>query len=172
MVTIHNPQFDDYLKMHRLVGRIDGLVQHPAHVYKIMCDHFGDSIFLASQKEPPQTDPVGLMLGIVSRSMHGLLFVWQIGVEKQVQGMGVGSQLLQRTIEYGRDAGLPGVMATVETTNTNSQRLFEKNGFEIATEKYQDEYTRISKSTGKPALENYYGSGTDQIFYEFLFGQT
>lgn len=169
-MIIHNPYFDDYLKMHRLVGRIDGLVQHPAHVYKIMCDHFGDAVFLANEGEPEETEPVGLMLGFISTRMNDLLFVWQIGVDESAQGKGIGSKLLQATIEHARKAGHRGLMATVETTNVASQKLFEKNGFTIATDKYQNEYTELLKTDGKAALKNYYGSGTDQIFYELLLG--
>ena len=169
-MIIHNPYFDDYLKMHRLVGRIEGLVQHPAHVYKIMCDHFGDSVFLANEGEPQETEPVGLMLGIISTKMKGLLFVWQIGVDENARGKGIGSKLLQSTIDHARNVGHRGVMATVETTNIASQKLFEKNGFEIVTEKYQDEYTELLISDGKAALKNYYGSSTDQIFYELSLG--
>jgi diaminobutyrate acetyltransferase len=168
MMNLHNPHYNDYQKMHRLTGRIDGLVQHPAHVYKIMCDHFGNSIFLADAEDQPEGELSGLMLGIISQKMDNLLFIWQIGVDKRVQGKGLGSRLLEKTIRYACDAGYRGLMATVETANIQSQKLFEKFNFGIATEKYQNEHAILIETKGKAALKNYYGSGSDQIFYELL----
>ena len=167
MINIHNPSEESYVEMHRLAGDIDGLVQHPAHVYKIMCDHFGDSIFLAEVKDQ-LAEPVtmGMMLGLSSHKMSGLLFVWQIGVASDMQGAGLGSRLLSVTIDHARNAGYQKVMATVETTNTGSQKLFEKHGFQVVSHNYAQPNHVLVNQHQKPAIQNYYGSGTDQIFYE------
>lgn len=168
MIYLKNPEGNDYAEMYRLAGEIDGIVQHAEHVYKIMCDHFGQSIFIARKSIGSGNDPmVGLMLGFVSRRMDGLLFVWQIGVHPSGQGKGTGSQLMQKTISYARSSGCKKVMATVETDNYQSQHLFEKAGFVIATKKYRYGDYEIKTVNKKQAIKNYYGSGTDQIFYEY-----
>ncbi|MGC9345037.1 MAG: hypothetical protein ACP5E3_20195, partial [Bacteroidales bacterium] len=57
------------------------------------------------------------------------------------------------------------VIATVETDNTPSQRLLEKFGFNIDSQKYRKGDQEMLNVDGREAIKNYYGSGTDQIFY-------
>jgi RimJ/RimL family protein N-acetyltransferase len=56
-------------------------------------------------------------------------------------------------------------MATVETTNIGSQRLFEKLGFTIKSKECKAPGQILTMNDGKEAVVNYYGSGTDQVFY-------
>ncbi|MFO8130413.1 MAG: GNAT family N-acetyltransferase [Bacteroidales bacterium] len=167
MLAIDTVRGEDYKAVHRLAGEIDGIVQHAGHVYKIMADHFGDSFFIAHEKK--QNGPsvvLGFMLGFVSQKFKGHLFVWQIAVSHKSQGKKVGSGLLKHTVEYARKTrDCHAVMATVETTNIGSQRLFEKLGFTIRSEKFRGNGQVLTVHHGKEAVENFYGSGTDQIFY-------
>ncbi|MFO7852589.1 MAG: GNAT family N-acetyltransferase [Bacteroidota bacterium] len=164
MIKIDTHKGTDFLKIHQLAGKIDGIVQHPGHVYKIMADHFGDTFFIA--REENDIEILGFMMGFVSRKMKGELFVWQIAVSGNAQGKGVGSKLLQHTLDYAIKANdCNAVIATVETDNTPSQRLFEKFGFNIDSQKYRKGDQEMLTVDGREAIKNYYGSGTDQIFY-------
>lgn len=166
MIVVKSIDPDAYAEVHRLAGRIRGIVQHPAHLYKIMSDHFGDTFFVARETEDGKEPILGFMMGFVSQSIRGHLFVWQIAVTEKAHGKGIGSKLLDHTIDYARKAlDCTAVMATVETVNAGSQRLFEKNGFQIASERFKQPGQDLTVRNQKEAVVNYYGSGTDQVFY-------
>lgn len=167
MIKIGTLAETDFLKIHELAGKIDGIVQHPEHIYKIMADHFGDTFFIAKREnEDNDVDVLGFMMGFVSRKMNGELFVWQIAVSENAQGESIGSKLLQHTIDYAKKVDdCNAVIATVETDNMPSQKLFEKFGFKIDSRKYRTGNQKMITVNGKEAIKNYYGSGTDQIFY-------
>ncbi len=167
MITIDTVSGKDYKAVYRLAGEIEGIVQHAEHVYKIMADHFGDCFFIASEKkEDGRSIVLGFMMGLMSRTFKGQLFVWQIAVSRKSQGKKLGSALLKHTLDYARKCkDCKEVMATVETTNIGSQRLFEKLGFTIKSKEFKDPGQMLTINNGKEAVVNYYGSGTDQIFY-------
>ncbi len=167
MITIDAIGSKEFKTVCRLAGEVDGIVQHAEHVYKIMADHFGDSFFIARETtKDGRSEMLGFMLGFVSQKFKGHFFVWQIAVSHESQGKKVGSRLLNHTVEHARKSfGCQVVMATVETTNIGSQRLFEKLGFTIGSAKFKKPSQALTVHNGKQAVENYYGSGTDQIFY-------
>ena len=167
MITIDTVSGKDYKAVYRLAGEIEGIVQHAEHVYKIMADHFGDCFFIAREKkEDGRSILLGFMMGLMSRTFKGQLFVWQIAVSRKSQGKKLGSALLKHTLDYARKCeDCKEVMATVETTNIGSQRLFEKHGFAIKSKEFKGPGQMLIMNNGKEAVVNYYGSGTDQIFY-------
>lgn len=155
----------EFIEVQKIAGEIEGIVQHPEHVYKIMADHFADTFFVA-RDDSPKNEIVGFMLGFISQTIHNHLFIWQIAVSEKVQGKGIGSKLLQFTIDNCKKTdACSAVVATVETTNKASQNLFESFDFKITSKKFAAPYQEIIKQDGKEAVENYYNSGTDQIFY-------
>lgn len=165
MISIAKTKEKEFVEVYKLAGQIDGIVQHPSHLYKIMADHFADTFFVAKDGFK-KNEIVGFMLGFVSQKLKGHLFVWQIAVSPKVQGKGVGSKLLKYTIDYCRKMdACSKIIATVETTNKASQYLFEKFNFSIASRIYKAPYQELINCKGKEAIKNYYNSGTDQIFY-------
>ncbi len=167
MIVIEKQSGKDFLEVHRLAGRIAGIVPHPAHLYKIMADHFGDTFFVAKDMaEDGDYDILGFMLGFLSRRIRGHLFVWQVAVSEEFQGKGIATKLLEHTIEYAKKSDeCEAVMATVETGNMASRRLFETVGFHIDSGGFRGEGQELITSGEKEAVRNYYQSGTDQIFY-------
>lgn len=167
MIIIDTVSGEDYKTVYKLAGEIEGIVQHAEHVYKIMADHFGDYFFIArDKKEDGSSIVLGFMMGLMSRSFKGQLFVWQIAVSRKSQGKKLGSALLKHTLDYAHKCkDCQEVMATVETTNIGSQRLFEKLGFTIKSEEFKSPGQILTVNNGKRAVVDYYGSGTDQIFY-------
>ena len=166
MINIEQVSLNDHPEIHRLAGRIRGIVQHPEHVYKIMAVHFGETFYVARESELKTFPIQGFMMGFVSQTVPGHLFVWQIAVSEEAHGKGIGTQLLEHTIAYARESKeCTAVMATVETVNKGSQRLFEKMGFHIDSERFMERGQELTRRSSKEAVINYYGSGTDQIFY-------
>jgi len=167
MIVIEKQSGTDFLQVHRLSGEIAGIVPHPAHLYKIMADHFGDTFFVAKDvAEDGEYEILGFMMGFISRKVPGHLFVWQVAVSEEFQGKGIATKLLEHTIDYAkRSDECEAVMATVETGNTASQRLFETVGFHIDSGRFRGEGQELITRKGKEAVRDYYQSGTDQIFY-------
>lgn len=166
MIKVEEHKADDFSKIHDIAGEIDGIVQHPTHVYKIMADHFGHTFFVAREYQSNQNKILGFMLGFLSERIKGHLFIWQIAVTKNTQGKGVGSKLMDYTINYAKNLdNCHKILATVETDNFASQSLFEKYNFEIKSGNYKGKNQEIIFENEKKAVKNYYGSGTNQIFY-------
>lgn len=167
MIVIENIKHDEYRKVYALAGEIDGIEQHAEHVYKIMSDHFGSTFFIAKVPDKEGTlKATGFMMGYMSQEIRGHLFVWQIAVSDQSKGQGIGHRLLKHTVCFAHSKyGCTAVMATVETGNIPSQNLFEKLDFKIESSRFVQPGQELITHEDKQAVRNYYGSGTDQIFY-------
>jgi|GEM_PF-1356953 len=173
MIKISSIQPGQYRDIHVLAGGIEGIVQHPPHFYRIMADHFGDSFFVATQDTSGSPEPVGFMMGFISSRIKGHLFIWQIAVAPEAHGRGIGGKLLSHTIGYARShPHCTALLATVETVNIASQRLFESRNFSIESGRFRGPDQQLILAEGKSAVQNYYGTGTDQIFYLLDLSQT
>ncbi len=166
MVKIETIKENDFISVYTVAGKIKGIVQHAEHLYKIMSDHFGDTFFVAREDpENGNSEIIGFMLGFISQKIPGYLFIWQIAVAEKSHGEKLGSRLLEYTIDQAIQKNCKAVMATVETTNTASQKLFEKFGFSIDSGEFKRKGQKLEYENNKEAIRNYYNSGTDQIFY-------
>lgn len=159
-MEIREASVEDYLDLHDLVGKIEGIVQHPTHFYKIMLQYFGNSIIVAVDND----ELVGFLLGFVSQTNPEEYFIWQLGVDPQHRGKKIAGKIMKSTIDTARRFGCKKVTATVETTNKPSQGLFESSGFAIVT---NESLGDVIHEHGKPAIKNYYASGTNQVFYQY-----
>ncbi|MBD3369923.1 GNAT family N-acetyltransferase [Candidatus Fermentibacteria bacterium] len=147
---------DDFKEVHALAERIEGIVGHPVHLYKILMDHFGD-FFLVARIDG---ETAGFQQGFPSVSREGAYFLWQVGVSPDFRKRGVASALVKETEKVAASAGCTAVEATVETVNYASQGLFESLGYVVAS------YGDTIEVEGKRAMPDFYGSGTDQILYK------
>lgn len=156
-MKITNPTENDIEKIHRLIGELEGLVQHPLHFYNIMVRYFGNSFFVAKKGDRL----IGFVWGFISQTNREIFFLWQIGVAKDFRGKNTAQQLIRRLMDFAGENGCKKIHATVETGNIASWKMFEKMGFQNVSE------GNTIVEHGKKALVNYYGSGTHQILYEY-----
>lgn len=156
-MTITTPSNDDFIEIQKLIGELKGLVQHPVHFYKIMIHYFGNSFFIIKKDDKI----IGFVWGFVSQTNKDILFLWQIGVIKEFRGKNIAQKLVERFIEYAKDNNCKKVHATVETGNIASWKMFEKMGFKNVS------MGNTIVENEKKAIVNYYGSGTNQILYEY-----
>ncbi len=156
-MDVITPSDDDIPEIHRLIGELKGLVRHPVHFYSIMIRYFRNSFFII--KETGKI--IGFVWGFVSQTDPGVLFLWQIGVAKPFWGKKIAHKLIERFIECAREHGCIKVHATVETGNFASWKMFEKMGFRNISS------GNTIVENGRKAMVNYYGSGTNQILYEY-----
>lgn len=164
-MEIREALVDDYLKLHELIGKIEGIVQHPTHFYKIMIRYFGNSIPVAIENG----EFVGFLLGFVSQTDSDEFFIWQLGVDPAQRGKKIAKKIMEYTKSIAKQKGCRRITATVETVNKPSQRLFESCGYQIVT---NDSLGELIEEHGKLAVKNYYSSGTNQVFYELKIDPT
>ncbi len=158
-MKIRKASVEDFLKLHDLIGKIEGIVQHPTHFYKIMINNFGNSIIIAEESG----ELTGFLLGFVSQTDPDEFFIWQLGVDPAFRGRKIAKRIMQATIDSAADHKCKRITATVETTNKASQRLFESSGFIIVTNESLGE---LIEEHDKLAVKDYYASGTNQVFYQ------
>ena len=156
-MTITTPSENDFFQIHELIGQLEGLVQHPVHFYKIATKYFGNSFFVAKENEKI----VAFVWGFISQTNKEVFFLWQIGVSKDYRGKKLAPQLIDRLIDFAKANHCKKIHATVEPVNIASWKLFEKTGFQNVS----SGDTLIEN--GKKAMVDYYGSGTNQILYEY-----
>lgn len=68
---------------------------------------------------------------IKSMPEEGELFVEFMAVKPQYRGMGVGTALLRKAIDFAREGGFTRVRLFVRAENTSAKRLYEKLGFVV-----------------------------------------
>lgn len=83
--------------------------------------HFAETCLIAEHD--------GRLLGFVTAfeppSESGVLFVWQIAVDRKARGRGIGTALLRQLLELPAGRAATRLEATVSPGNEPSKRLFE-----------------------------------------------
>jgi ribosomal protein S18 acetylase RimI-like enzyme len=68
-----------------------------------------------------------------------------IAVIEKEKGNGLGKKMMAQLIQTAKEQNIPSIHLTVDTTNENAIKLYEKFGFKI--EKKMDTYNRYSLKT-------------------------
>lgn len=122
-IIFTNLSEDNISKIHRLVGKLEGLVQHPLLFYNIMFRYFGNSFFLSSRKETGWPVLYGASF---SRLYREIFFLRQIGAAKDFREKNIAQQMIRRLTVFARQNGYKKIHTTVETGNIASWKMFEK----------------------------------------------
>ncbi|XP_052780929.1 uncharacterized protein LOC128217667 [Mya arenaria] len=87
------------------------------------------------------------------------LHFYTLGVHKNYRRMGLGSKLLGAAVELGREIGFKAIKG--EGTSNFSQRIYEKEKFDLILTMPYDEYTykgrKIIDGTGEHTMTKVYG---------------
>lgn len=157
-MRIRNPKESEFETVYQFVSKCKPLERHSVHFYKIMLRYFGDTSFVAMDKGKIR----GFVLGFVSQTQKKTFFLWQIGISPAMQGKGIGQRLLEAIERRIKNKSIKRIELTVDPKNKPSQRLFEKNGYSVISQKED----QIIKIKNKKAVKNYYGPGAHFILYE------
>lgn len=89
---------------------------------------------IAAEPEPiaPDTAPMFVPLLELEALAPGSYYVNVLAVEPAHRGSGVGTTLLKRAEELGREAGCAGLSLIVSDGNPGARRLYERFGFRAA----------------------------------------
>ncbi len=104
----------------RLVRSAGTLEVNSAYFYVLFASDFGDTCLIAEINDAM----VGAVIGYRPPARPESAFVWQIGVAPEVQGHGLGRQLLREWLSLPANADARWLTATVAEDNIASGRLF------------------------------------------------
>lgn len=119
-IAFRRPTVEDGAAMWACVGRTKVLEQNTCYAYVLFAAHFADTCVLAEI----DGRVAGVVIGYRPPTSPDAAFVWQIGVDPDFQGRGLGKKLLEEFIRLPgcRDANF--LETTVTPSNETSRRLF------------------------------------------------
>jgi L-2,4-diaminobutyric acid acetyltransferase len=152
------PNESDFERVYDFVSACKPLESYAVHFYKIMLRYFRNTCLVAEENNVI----VGFVLGFVSQVDPKTYFLWQIGVSPEKQGQGIGNRLLTEMESLLKKTRVGRMELTVDPENITSQKLVEKTGFVVVSQKEKDSISVHDKM----ALKDYYGQGRHFILYE------
>lgn len=106
--------------MWRFVREAGVLELNQSYAYILICQHFGNTCLVAEVDQKV----VGFVLAYVPPRQPDTIFVWQIGVAREVRGRGVGMRLLRQLLALDGCRNVTYLEASVTPSNKPSQNLF------------------------------------------------
>lgn len=88
----------------------------------------GDGLWLVAEAR-------GRLVGMVDverRQWNNSAWVWNIAVDRNHRGHGIGTQLMQRVVEWGRREKLRAIVLETQTNNWPACRFYRKFGFQLS----------------------------------------
>lgn len=110
----------DGREMWRFVQEAGTLELNQSYAYILLCQHFGNTCLVAETDEKM----VGFVLAYVPPRQPDTVFVWQIGVAREVRGRGVGLHLLRHLLALDGCRNVQYIEASITPSNKASQSLF------------------------------------------------
>jgi diaminobutyrate-2-oxoglutarate transaminase len=121
-INYRRPCADDGADIWRLIHACGRLDENSRYCNLLQCDHFAATCVAAERKDD------GALIGWASAYLlpdePGTLFVWQVAVDASVQGMGIGSKLLNTLLARDACADIRTLKATITPDNRASWALF------------------------------------------------
>jgi len=118
------PRLSDGHAIWELVKNTGVLEPNSMYAYLLLSTHFARTCLVVED-----TLDQGKLLAFVAAyrppSHEDTIFVWQIGVANEVQGLGLGQQMLQALLSLPACQDVRYVEATVGTSNQASAKLFQ-----------------------------------------------
>lgn len=121
-LRLRTPTVEDAARICALAGSLPQLDRYAAYLYLLLCDHFADTCIVGESS----AQILGFITGYRVPARSDTLFVWQVGIDRQMQGRGVASALLDALFARPESAPLRYLEATVSPDNHASRRLFTR----------------------------------------------
>lgn len=121
--------------MYRLAQASRALDPNSPYAYLMACLNFGDTCVVATA----EGELIGFVLALRPQTRPEAVFVWQIGVNEDHRGQGIGGRLLDELIHLPSCDDVGFLEATVTPSNDPSDGLFRsfarRHGAEVHEEK-------------------------------------
>lgn len=115
------PDRTDGKNMWQLVQKTT-LDKNSVYKYIMFSSYFTDTCVVAKNDQ----ELIGFITGFIPPDKPDTVFVWQIGVDPDFSGKGVGSSLLEQLITQVKDKDILFLEATITPSNQASRALFKK----------------------------------------------
>lgn len=119
---LRSPHKSDGLAIHRLIAQCPPLDTNSSYCNFVQIEHFKETCVVAEQ----DGDIVGFLSAHVIPSRPDTIFVWQIAIDPQCQGKGLGFALLQELLRRPLVQSLQFLETTITKSNRASWALFQK----------------------------------------------
>lgn len=121
-ITYRPPRTQDGASIWRLIGSCEPLDSNSLYCNLLQCDHFGDTCVVAERAADAAL--VGWISAYLLPDEPDTLFVWQVAVDRRVQGMGVGKRLLWELLQREACESVDRLQTTITADNKASWALF------------------------------------------------
>jgi len=141
----------EFLEIYDLVRNCPPLEPYAAHLFRIITRYAGNTCYVARMGDRL----VGWVMGFMAQTMDNTYFLWQVGVDPDLQGRSIAGRLLNYVEEDLSKADCIRIELTIDPENTASIRLFEKYG-------YRNISAGLGRTTmfnGNEAVINFYSPG-------------
>ncbi|NDR56815.1 diaminobutyrate acetyltransferase [Aliiruegeria sabulilitoris] len=122
--VLRKPRAADGAAIWKLVRNCRPLDENSMYCNLIQCDHFADTCALAEV----HGDVVGWVSAYVMPNDPETLFVWQVAVDEQMRGSGLGALMLQSILTRDACEDVRRLQTTITSDNEASWALFRKFG--------------------------------------------
>ncbi len=115
------PVIGDGARIWALVRHSGVLDANSAYCYLLLCKDFSETCMVAEA----DGDVLGFVTAYLKPGHEDLLFIWQVGVARELHGQGVASRLLDELLQRERCRGVRYLETTITPSNTASHALFK-----------------------------------------------
>lgn len=129
-IVFRRPTVADGTEMWRIVRESGVLDLNSAYLYLLLCKDFADTCTVAEQ----QGHLVGFATGYRPPGREDVIFLWQIGIDTELRGQGLGSRLLAHFLRNAHPAGVSLLETTISPSNEASKALFRRIARDLGTE--------------------------------------
>lgn len=129
-VYLRKPEAEDGTDVWGLIKQSGSLDVNSAYSYLMLCEMFRDTCCVAVQHDRL----CGFVSGFRKPAEPETLFIWQIAVDSQLRGSGVGGKLLSELLSREENQDIRYVEATISPNNTASRQLFVRLAEKLGTD--------------------------------------
>ncbi|MFT4569431.1 MAG: L-2,4-diaminobutyric acid acetyltransferase [Hyphomicrobiaceae bacterium] len=118
---MRQPVAADAVGIHRLVVASEALEANSLYAYLLICTHFAATSLVAVSSDGAIA---GFVAGYCPPADPATIFVWQIGVDANSRGLGLGTALLETLASSPACSNVHYLEATVAPDNQSSDAMF------------------------------------------------
>ena len=119
-LTLRPPKLEDGSAVWDLIRSCGPLDDNSMYCNFLQCDHFADTCVVAEL----DGKIVGWVSGYLVPNEPETLFVWQVAVDEDARGLGLGKAMLRHLVDRQSCAGVTQIKTTITRDNRASWALF------------------------------------------------
>ncbi|MEA3487694.1 MAG: diaminobutyrate acetyltransferase [Euryarchaeota archaeon] len=135
-LVFRKPEVKDVTKIHALIRACKPLALNSVYSYLILSQHFADTCVVAEEKG----EIIAFLSGYRLPSDSKVFFAWQVAVDGQVRGGGIGKRLLCEVLQRRVCHDCHFIETTITLSNTASWHMFRSIARDLEAHCEEKEY--------------------------------